>query len=137
MSIFPGLVNPNKTRFGRLEKRDTALRTHNPFWQSARILLKYKAKLALALAAAIVTAACFGGGLGMILPTLQLLLGERQPLNTLIQDNLGTPDQPQAVQEMAAWLSAHVPTEPFQAFVLVMAMIAVFTVLGSIGRYNA
>jgi len=109
--------------------------TRDPFWESANILLGYKRQLTLAMAAALVTAVCFGGGLGMVLPTLHLLLGQKQPLNKLIAQKLGAPDQPQVVQEAAVWLAKHVPSEPFQSFMLVMAVIIMFTVIGSIGRY--
>ena len=107
----------------------------NPFWQTTSVLLKFKRQLCLALVAVIITAVCFGGGLGMMLPTLHLLLGKKQPLNTMIQEHLGNADRPVVVQEAAAWLSSHVPTQPFPAFLMVMATIAVFTVIGSIGRY--
>ena len=107
----------------------------DPFWQSATILLAYKRQLGLALVAAMITAGCFGGGLGMVLPTLHLLLGQKQPLNMLIQEKLGGTDQPLVVQHAAAWLAGHVPTEPFEAFLSVMAVVLVFTVVGSIGRY--
>ncbi len=108
----------------------------DPFWKSAAVLLGYKRQIAMALAAALVTAGCFGGGLGMVLPTLHLLLGQQRPLNELIQEYLGGPDRPILVQHLAAWLAGQVPSEPFHAFLVVMATVAMFTVLGSVGRYT-
>lgn len=107
----------------------------DPFWKSSVVILRYKRQLALGLAGAVVSAACFGSGLGMILPTLQLLLGEKLPLRTLVEDNLTTPDRPPLVQDVGAWLLDQLPSDPYHGFLLVMATIASLTVIGSCARY--
>ena len=107
----------------------------NPFWQAGTVVLRYKRQLVLAGTGAIVSAVCFGGGLGMLLPTLQLLLGQKQPLHELISRHLDAPDRPTVVREAGRWLSQHVPTDPFLAFVTVMAVVSCLTVIGSTGRY--
>ena len=99
------------------------------------MLLGYKRQIAVAIGAALGTALCFGGGLGMVLPTLHLLLGQKRPLSELIETQFGGPEQPQAVRDMAMRLADLVPTDPFNAFLAVMGAVVVFTVLGSIGRY--
>lgn len=109
--------------------------TREPFWRSAAEMLRYKRLLAVAGAGAVVSAACFGGGIGMILPTLQLLLGQKQPLAGLLDRYLAAPDRPQSLRDLAGWLNPHLPDDPFHAFVLVMALIAILTVVGSVGRY--
>ena len=43
----------------------------DPFWQSAKILLGFRRQLLIALVGALVSAACFGAGIGMLLPTIQ------------------------------------------------------------------
>ncbi len=109
--------------------------TRSPFLSCTALLLNYKRQMATALGAAVLTAGIFGGGLGMILPTLQLLLGEKRPLHDLIEQSLGSADRPVIVQNFAAWLSGHVPSDPFFAFLSVMAVIAVLTLAGSCARY--
>ncbi len=108
----------------------------DPFWKSATVLLGYKRQLGIALVGAVITAFCFGGGLGMVLPTLHLLLGQKRSLGQLIEENLASPDQLQVVQTVAAWAADHVPADPLHAFLMVMAAVTVFTVGGSIGRYT-
>lgn len=98
-------------------------------------MLGYKRQLGLAIIVAVLTAVCYGGGIGLILPTLQLLLGQQQPLHDLIERNLTQADQPVIIQELGRWLAGQVPTEPYAAFLLVMAVLAVMTVVGSFGRY--
>ncbi len=107
----------------------------DPFWQASSVVLRYKRQIGLALTGAVISALCFGGGLGMLLPTLQLLLGQKQPLRDLIEQSMGSPDSPLWMRDLAAWLAPQVPTDPFRAFLLVMAMIATLTVIGSTGRY--
>ena len=48
---------------------------HRQFWQSTKILFRFKRLLVLALIGAVLSAVCFGAGLTMILPTLHVLLG--------------------------------------------------------------
>ena len=107
----------------------------DPFWQTSAVILRYKRQLAAALAGALISALCFGGGLGMLLPTLQLLLGEKKSLHELIDRGLGASDNPPLVRDAAGWLRDQVPADPFAAFVMVMVAIAVLTVVGSVGRY--
>ena len=71
----------------------------DPFWQSAKILLGYKRRLALALLGALVSAACLGAGISMVLPALQLMLANQQPLDDLVRNKLINPDQPQLIND--------------------------------------
>lgn len=82
----------------------------NPFWKSTRILWSYKRLLAMALFGALISAASFGAGLGMILPTLHVLLGGDSDQNThrrLVRE-LEQPDNPPHVQQTSQWLKVRV-----------------------------
>ncbi len=107
----------------------------DPIWKTAGVLLNYKRQISLAVGIALLTAVCFGGGIGMVLPTMQLLLGQQQPLHGLIEQHLTAPDQPEALQQLGHYLLAYIPTDPYESFVMVMISFAVLTVVGSIGRY--
>jgi len=107
----------------------------NPFWRTTAVVLVYKRQLALAMLGALISALCFGSGLAMILPVLHLLLNNKQKLDVLITQYLANPDRPQIIQELGQWLAAHVSTDPFWAFLVVMAVILTLTIVGSTGRY--
>ena len=107
----------------------------NPFWQTVGWLLAYKRALAVALAGALVSAACFGAGLGMMLPTFSLLLQQRQSVQELLDHYVTPESSPAWLVNLAQHISASLPADPFWSFVTVMVAIAVLTVIGSAGRY--
>ncbi len=107
----------------------------NPFWKSTKILLLYKRPLALAMAGALLSALCFGAGLSMMLPFFHLLLQQGRTIGDLIQEYVIDSNFPAFVQGFGRWLKDIVPTDPFLSFVLVMAAVAFFSIVGSIGRY--
>ncbi len=107
----------------------------NPFLKTAGVLFNYKRQLAVAFSGAAVSAVCFGGGITMILPVLQLLLQEKQALQELITNQLAGPDRPLAVQDFGNWLAAQVPTDPFYAFLAVVGIIMALTLISNVGRY--
>lgn len=111
------------------------LKLRDPFWQTSLTLLRYKKQLGLAFLGAVISAACFGTGLGMVLPTLQLLLGQKKPLHELVDQFLTNPKNPQMVQDLAVWLTPRLPHDPLYGFLAVMGTIAALTAIGSCGRY--
>ena len=107
----------------------------NPFWKSTRILLQYKRQLTLAMAGALLSAACFGAGLSMLLPMFHLMLAKGETIHSVIREYLVTPDRPVFVQDFGQWLIDLVPADPFWSFVVVMAAIAFFSIVGTTGRF--
>jgi ATP-binding cassette, subfamily B, bacterial MsbA len=110
------------------------------FWKTTAELLRYKKQLAVAVTGALVSAACFGAGLGMLLPVFTLffdakLADNEHPLRKLIDGALANQDAYAWQLNLAAWLNAHVPDDVFNSFLVIMGIIATFTVVGSIGRY--
>lgn len=111
------------------------------FWKTTAELLRYKRQLAIALAGALVSAACFGAGLSMLLPVFTLffnsdvLAAEEHPLKTMVNDALLGEDAAQWRTDLAAWINGQIPDSVFWSFVMVIGIIAAFTVVGSIGRY--
>jgi len=107
---------------------------HDPFWKSAKILLNFKRPLAGALAGALLAAVCFGAGIGMVLPALYMLLEKQESVTDLINQKLVGDERPW-VSDLGSWLASYVPSDPFSAFVLVMAVITGLALVGSLGRY--
>ncbi len=106
-----------------------------PFWKTCSVLLEYKRALLIAVAGALLSAACFGAGIGMMSPILGLLLGKKMPVQQIITDTFVRESNPPAVQDFGRWLAAQIPTDAFWAFVLMAVGILTLTVVGSIGRY--
>ena len=95
---------------------------HRQFWQSTKILFRFKRLLVLAMIGALISAACFGAGLMMLLPTLHVLLGENDEQADVIelagrmQDGSNDP----AVREYGIALEATIETQqrpPHQRFI--------------------
>lgn len=110
------------------------------FWKTTAELLRYKKQLAVAFGGALVSAACFGAGLGMLLPVFTLffdaeLADGEHPLKKLIDGALIKEDGYAWQADLAAWLNAQVPDDIFKSFLIIMGIIATFTVIGSVGRY--
>lgn len=78
----------------------------NPFWKSTRILFRYKRLMAIAFVGALISAACFGAGLTMILPTLKIFFSES---DSVVQQrqfarDLMDEQNPPNVRETGQWL---------------------------------
>lgn len=107
----------------------------NPFWKSALLLRNYKRQLALALTSALVPALCFGAGLSLMIPTFDLLLGQRKPLSQIIEQYLSRPGLPTRTNDVIRALAASAPTDPLQSFFLVLGAITALGLVGGAGRY--
>ncbi len=107
----------------------------DPFWKSAKVLLEYKLQLAIALVGLIISTGCFGAGLASLVFVFGILLGQQTPLSDLIRQHLVHADNPAWLNDLATHLAAHVPTDPFRAFVAVLGVIALLSLIGSAGRY--
>lgn len=111
------------------------------FWKTTLELLRYKKQLAVALTGAVVSAVCFGAGLSMLLPVFTLffnrnvLAAGEHPLKRMVNDALAGDDGAAWRVDLAATINGHVPESVFWSFVLILSVIAVFTVVGSTGRY--
>ncbi|MEM6552387.1 MAG: ABC transporter ATP-binding protein [Planctomycetota bacterium] len=96
----------------------------------SRPLLRHKGQLTLAGVGLLIMSVGFGAGLGLMLPIFNLLLKEGRTLADLLRDSVaGTPVQPigQAVADV-------MPTDPFFAFIVVMAIVLVMTAVSGLGR---
>ena len=113
------------------------------FWTTATELLHYRKQLMLAGLGVTVSAACFGAGLMMLIPIFTLFFDAEaiaagvHPLHQMIEQRIATEDGFAAGlrNTLANWLSANTPTDEFYSFVLIAIIIAVFTIIGSAGRY--
>jgi ABC-type multidrug transport system fused ATPase/permease subunit len=109
------------------------------FWTTALVMLRYKRMLLAAFVGAVLSAACFGAGLGFLGPMLKLLLetdpDKRLTLPKLISRHMTNPHRPQWVQDLGAQLLHVVPADPFMGFCLVVGGVVALTIIGSIGRY--
>ncbi len=103
------------------------------FWKSASVLLRYPRQLFLALLGALISAGCFGAGLGMILPALHLLLHRRFSLPQLLEQQSRL--APGFARALVHQIAIHVSNDLFWSFLTVMAVIAVFAIIGSLGRF--
>ncbi|BAM02790.1 ABC transporter ATP-binding protein [Phycisphaera mikurensis] len=97
------------------------------------MLLRFKRLLVLLVAGALLSAASFGAGLGMLFPVMQLLLNPQTDLRPTLRD---------AAQRGPGWLQGPangvidlLPGTPFTQFVSLLGVIVLFTIVGSIGRY--
>ena len=111
------------------------------FWKTTFELLRYKRQLVIGVGGALVSAACFGAGLSMLLPVFTIFfksdahaVGDH-PLKRLINDTLAGEGAETWQRNLAAWLNGYVPEDVFWSFVMIMSVIAVLTVVGSVGRY--
>jgi ATP-binding cassette, subfamily B, bacterial MsbA len=111
------------------------------FWKTTAELLRYKKQLAVAVSGAVVSAACFGAGLSMLLPVFTLFFNRNiidagdHPLRKMVDGVLVRDGSPAWQADLAGWINGHVPESIFWSFVVIMGVIASFTVVGSIGRY--
>lgn len=115
------------------------------FWTTAVELLRFRRQLLLALCGALVSAACFGAGLGMLLPVNALFFkspdptvtdpDQWHPLRDMVQTSLLDDPDNTWRYELGQQIYPLIPDSIFHAFIAVMAVIAVLTVIGSTGRY--
>lgn len=105
------------------------------FWQSSRVLLKFRREIAVGLVGAGISAACFGAGLGMLLPVLKLLLGDKQSLYDVVERFMLDPARPQFVHNIGNQLLTWIPHDHFEGFLIIMAVIGTLSIIGSFGRY--
>lgn len=105
----------------------------DPFWKSTSVLLHYKKQLAIAFFGSAISAACFGAGLGMIYPTLVLLLQQKIQLSQWLvkyaEDHAGWK------HDLIHTVLPYIPADRFQTLCMVMGIIAVLSIVGSIARY--
>ncbi len=116
---------------------DSAPPSRRAFWTTAKVLLNYKRQLALSLLGAVIAGLCFGAGLGMVLPVMKILLEQQQTLDVLIHNYIGGGAEATGTlaDHIGDWLAGRVPADPFHAFIGVMAIVAVLTVVGNFGRF--
>lgn len=107
----------------------------DPFWKSAKILLNYKRPLALALAGAMISGACFGAGLGGIMLAVTHLLGKQKSVGDLIREQLAGSDRSAIMQDFGNWLAGLLTDNPLRDFLSVIAVIVAVTLIGNIGRF--
>ncbi len=113
----------------------------NAFWKLSARLLRYKRQLGVAMGGALLSAVCFGAGLSLMLPVLQLFFGHdaadasAHPLHDFVRDRLGGEDAGPWRRELAESINGLIPQDVFWSFTLVVGVIALLSILGSIGRY--
>jgi ABC-type multidrug transport system fused ATPase/permease subunit len=119
---------------------------NDPFWRSAKILLRYRKDIGLASLGALISAASFGAGLTLMLPVISLMFGSKEQgshgARQLIEDYLAKHDGSNPATAIAHWkisalttLHDVLPVSPFHSFLCIVAVIALLTVIGSLGRY--
>ena len=95
------------------------------------MLTQFKGTLGWDLVGALISAACFGSGIALVLPILKLLLQDQRSLgNWIVAKTAGGP-----LDGIGAWAKSQIPEDPFATFGIVMAIIAVLGLVGSLGRY--
>ncbi len=119
---------------------------NDPFWRSARVLLRYRKDIALAGLGALISAASFGAGLTLMLPVISLMFGSKSEgprgARQLIEEYLRKHDGTDPATALSPWkvdllhaLQVLLPANPFQSFLCIVGVIAVLTIIGSLGRY--
>lgn len=112
------------------------MRASNPaFWSMARQLLRYPRKLALAGLGAVLTAASFGAGLGMIYPALRVLLERAPVLSRILQQVQQRPQLPDGIKDWIVWAQGRIPPDPFEQFIILLVLIGTLVALSGVGRF--
>jgi ABC-type multidrug transport system fused ATPase/permease subunit len=91
--------------------------------------------MAFSFGGAAVAACTFGAGLGMILPTLHLLLEQQQTLGDLVTDHLAGPERVAWKRALGNWLLSWLPTGRLAGFALVMGVIFVLSIIGTTATF--
>lgn len=113
------------------------------FWTTALDLLQYRKQLAIAMFGVTVSSLCFGAGLMMLLPIFTLffdaeaIAAGQHPLHQMIQQRIATDGGFLADirNSVAEGLVAWTPKDELYSFIMIAVIVAVLTILGSIGRY--
>lgn len=120
------------------------------FWTTALELLRYRKQLMLAALGVGLSASCFGAGLLMLAPVVALFFDanaihtaqeqgvDLAPLQRIVQDHVLTTGDGAFAEfrnRTGEWLIHAMPTDGFHSFILIAVIIAVLTILGSVGRY--
>ncbi len=118
---------------GRTERPS---RTHH-FWVTAKVLLRYKRAIALVLMTAAISAACFGAGISLIMPIMELLIEQKQDLSLLVYDKIGGgPSGGDAVNDQIGnAIASVIPADQFHAFAMVIGILLVLTVIGAASQF--
>jgi len=106
-----------------------------PFWKSTARLWSYRRSIGLAIVGAMVSAACFAGGLSSLHPIMTLLLGSEADESASLPGWLREAGEQPLIGPAALWLAQRVPSDPFWGFLCVLGALAVLTVIGSSGRF--
>jgi len=107
-----------------------------PFLKTCGILLRYKRPLFIALIGAVISAACFGVGLSLMHPVLEMFTGqEPRVVQEMILGKLDQPNMPQQVRDLGRWLAETIPADPFWGFIAIAIAVMALTIIGSIARY--
>ena len=106
----------------------------NEFWSYARRMLYYRWLIALAIAAAMLDAACAFGGITGLLWVVEGLFKEGRSVRDVIDEALL--DNPAKAWLDPTPLLAWVPGDPFWGLASVLGVIVVLAVVGSIARYT-
>lgn len=119
----------------------------NRFWHFARLMLRYRAMLAVALIGAMLDAACMLGGIATLSAVISQFFqgtdhnGAVHHVRDLIVQKLGAlPEKAGPFQSLVAGLKLErladrLPDTWFGALATIMGLILVMTVLGSLGRF--
>lgn len=102
------------------------------FWKFARLLLRERTALVLAILFAVISAGGLGVGLLSLAPILELMLGDDGRSLLAIAEDYNASDPLVAVP---GWLLAQLPTDPFDGVVLVLVGVGVLTVLGALANF--
>lgn len=98
--------------------------------QTAKPLLKHKRQLGIASIGLVVMTLTFGAGLGLMLPIFNFLLNEQKTLGELADQAFNGP-----LEGVGDWLNAHLPTDQFWGFMLVMGVMVLLSIIGGVGRF--
>jgi len=109
------------------------------FWQSTKPLLQYKRILAIGMGGALLNAACFGTGLGVMVAAFALLtkFEEGYSLAEMIREwtEKSSDSFASRFTPYLEHLATQLPTDPFWSFVTILLVILALTVIGNMGRF--
>ncbi|MCC5830246.1 MAG: ABC transporter ATP-binding protein [Phycisphaeraceae bacterium] len=93
--------------------------------------------LTIGIVAVVVSSLCFGAGLGMVLPVMHLLLQEQHTLDELVFRYIGGgPERGVGfLHDAGDMLASVVADDPFRAFLQVIGIVLLLTVVGNASRY--
>lgn len=108
----------------------------NVFWKTVPVLWNYRKLLATAMGGALLSALCFGAGIGMVLPLFEVLFQKNaRPLSDRITELAAKPGVPTILADAGTWIAQYIPDDRFKTFLCIVLVVAVLSVVGSVGRY--